>query len=109
VKPSQIGWLVSLTAFVCTALIGQAEMLAEPWRHVVSVIAIIATAISGFMVQHPWDGQTDRREGHSPTYIVIRDGVGQKVTQAGVEAILKGAADDLPQPLPPMPHPYEAP
>ena len=100
-KPSQIGWLVSLTAFVCTALIGQAEMLAEPWRHVVSVVAIVATAISGFMLQHPWDGQIDRREIASPTYIVIRGGVGQQVTQAGAESALRGAAEDLPQPLPP--------
>ena len=48
-KASQVAWIVSLAAFVCTALIGQAEMLAEPWRHLVSVIAIIATAISGFI------------------------------------------------------------
>jgi predicted aspartyl protease len=100
-KASQIAWLTALAAFVSTALIGQAELLGEPWRHVVSILAIVATAISGFMVQHPWDGQTDRRASSSPTYIVIREGVGRKVTQAGVEAALKGAALDLPQPLPP--------
>jgi hypothetical protein len=52
------------------------------------------------MIQHPWNGQIDRREAQSPTYIVIRDGVGEKVTQAGIEAVLKAAAQDLPQPIP---------
>ena len=99
-KPSQIAWIASLAAFISTALIGQAELLGEPLRHWVTVGSIIATALSGIMVQHPWDGQTDRRDTQSPTYIVIRDGVGQKVTQEGVEALLRDAAQDLPQPVP---------
>ena len=103
-KPSQIAWLVGLVAFVCTGLIGQAELLGEPWRHYVTVVSFIATAISGFMLQHPWDSQSDRRTQPSPTYLVIREGVGQKVTQAGAEAALGGAAEDLPQPLPIVEH-----
>lgn len=97
-QPSQIGWLVSLVAFVCTALVGQAELLGEPLRHWVTVTAIIASALSAFMLQHPWDGKVDRRAADRPTYIVIQDGVGQQVTHDGAAAILKAVSVDLPQP-----------
>lgn len=62
-KPSQIAWLLALVSAVCTALIGQAELLGEPWRHYVTVLSVIVTAVSGFMLQrpNPWDGQTERR------------------------------------------------
>jgi hypothetical protein len=98
-KASQVAWIVSLAAFVCTALIGQAEMLAEPWRHLVSVIAIIATAISGFMVQHPWSGD-ERRQDTGPSYFVVRDGIAQRVTRDGFEMVLKDSHEQsAPQPL----------
>jgi hypothetical protein len=98
-KPSQIAWLVSLAAFVSTALIGQAELLGEPWRHWVSVLAIVATAISGFMVQHPWSGN-ERREDTGPSYFVVRDGIAQRVTRDGFELVLKDSHEhSAPQPL----------
>lgn len=59
----QLSWLIGLITFVSTALIGQAELLGEPWRHYVTVLAIIGTAITAYMLQHPpppWDG-VDRR------------------------------------------------
>ena len=102
-KATQIAWLCGLVAFVCTTLIGQAELIGEPWRHYVTVGGVLATAIAGFMLQHPWDGQTDRRLEGKPTYIVIQDGVGKPVTHDGAAAILKDAATDMPQPLPIVP------
>lgn len=61
-KPSQIAWLLALVSAVCTALIGQAELLGEPWRHYVTTVSVIATAISGFMLQrpNPWNGEERR-------------------------------------------------
>ncbi len=62
-KTSEIVKWASLVAFVATTLIGQAELIGEPWRHYVTVIGVIATAISGYFIQHQnkWDG-TERRE-----------------------------------------------
>lgn len=60
---AQVGWLVGLVTCVCGALIGQAELIAEPYRHYITVAFVIGTAISGYMTQRPqpkWDGQ-DRR------------------------------------------------
>ena len=72
---SQIGWLVACVGSVCTALLGQAELLAEPWRHVVTIISVITTALSGFMLQrpNPWDGQTDRRAYPREVRMVIEE------------------------------------
>lgn len=61
---SQIAWLSSLIACVCMAVLGQAELIGEPWRHYVTIVSVVATAASAFMLQRPapkWDG-IDRRE-----------------------------------------------
>ena len=65
-KPAQIAWLLGLVASVSSALIGQAELLGEPWRHVVTVISVITTAFSGYMLQrpNPWDGRERRQGAH---------------------------------------------
>jgi hypothetical protein len=59
----QPGWWIGLIASVLVAVGGQAELIGEPWRHWLTVSAIIATAINGYML-HPqppaWNG-TDRR------------------------------------------------
>ena len=67
---SQIVWLLGLLASISTALVGQAELLGEPWRHVVTVISIVTTAFSGYMLQRPspWDGR-ERRGGHRAAQI----------------------------------------
>lgn len=59
----QLGWWAGMVGAVVTALVGQAEMIAEPWRHYFTIAGIIATALSGYMIQRPsaWDGQTERR------------------------------------------------
>ncbi len=43
-------WLGLVTS-VFTALAGQAEVIPEPYRHFVSVLGIIGTAINGYMIQ----------------------------------------------------------
>lgn len=50
---SQIGWIAGLVTCVCGALLGQAELLGEPWRHYVTILFIVGTAVSGYMVQRP--------------------------------------------------------
>jgi hypothetical protein len=61
----QLAWFVSLLTCVTTALVGQAELLGEPWRHYVTVGAVIMTALSGFMLKNPpppWDGINRRKD-----------------------------------------------
>ncbi len=40
-----VGRLAGLIGFPCAAILGQAELIGEPTRHYVTVIAIICTAI----------------------------------------------------------------
>jgi len=66
---NQLGWVSGLVAFICMALLGQAELIMEPYRHYVTVTAIIATAFCAYMLQHPpkpWDG-TERRGQDNPS------------------------------------------
>lgn len=48
---AQLAWWIGLFASVATALVGQAELLPEPWRHVVTVLAVAGTAASGYMIR----------------------------------------------------------
>lgn len=50
-RPSDIKWFAGLIACICGALIGQAELVGEPWRHWISVLFIACTAISGYMIR----------------------------------------------------------
>lgn len=50
---SQVRWIVGLVTCVCGALLGQAELVGEPWRHYLTISFIIGTAVSGYMVQRP--------------------------------------------------------
>lgn len=59
---SQLAWFIGLITFVCLAVLGQAELIGEPWRHYVTVLAVVCTAITGYMLQHPWNG-VERRQG----------------------------------------------
>lgn len=51
-----------LVAFLATTIIGQAELIGEPWRHYVTVIGVLCTALCGYLLEHraEWDG-VDRR------------------------------------------------
>lgn len=40
----EVGKFAGLIACVTTAILGQAELVGEPWRHVIAVTAIGATA-----------------------------------------------------------------
>lgn len=58
---AQILYFISMLACVATAVAGQAEAISEPWRHYVSIVGIVGTAVSAFMLQHPWSGHERRR------------------------------------------------
>lgn len=87
---SQGLWLAGMVSAICTALIGQAELLGEPWRHYVTVVSVIASAVSGFMLQRPG----------SQVYFVERDGLVRQVDKAGFEQHAKAAAENMPQKVP---------
>jgi hypothetical protein len=44
---------IGLVVSIITALAGQAEIIPEPYRHIVSVLGIAATAANGYMLQRP--------------------------------------------------------
>jgi hypothetical protein len=43
-----LGKLAGLIGSVCAAILGQAELVGEPWRHYVSVSAIVSIAVWGY-------------------------------------------------------------
>lgn len=89
---SQGLWLAGLVSAVCTALLGQAELLGEPWRHLVTTLSVIATAVSGYMLQRPG----------AQAYFIQGEGVLKKVDRAEFEQHARLIAEsDMPQPLPP--------
>jgi len=60
---SQTVWVIGLLTSVAGALLGQSDLVGEPWKHYLTVAFIVGTAVSGYMVQKPapkWDG-VDRR------------------------------------------------
>lgn len=87
---SQALWLAGMVSAICTALLGQAELIGEPWRHYITIASVVATAVSGFMLQRPG----------SQVYFVERGGVVQQVDRAQFEQHAKDSAAQMPQPLP---------
>lgn len=60
----QLGWMIGLITCISGALLGQAELIGEPWRHYVTILFVAGTAATGYMLKPPpapWDG-TDRRK-----------------------------------------------
>jgi hypothetical protein len=51
---------VGMIASVLVALAGQAEVIPEPYRHVVSVLGIVGTAVTGYMIQRPVETETEK-------------------------------------------------
>lgn len=47
----ELGKFAGLVASVCAAMVGQAELIGEPWRHYVTVIAISFTAIWAYCMR----------------------------------------------------------
>ena len=50
---SQFAWIAGMVGGVCTALLGQADLVGEPYKHYIAIAGIVATAISGYMIQRP--------------------------------------------------------
>jgi hypothetical protein len=48
----EIGKFAGLIGAVCVAIIGQAELVGEPWRHYITVTAVVAVAVWGYCM-HP--------------------------------------------------------
>lgn len=64
---TQIAYWVGLVSFVCAALLGQAEMIGEPWHHYLSIAGIVGTAVSGYLLQPPRDPNAQTRTDDPPT------------------------------------------
>mgnify|MGYP001570251372 CR=1 FL=1 len=45
---AELGKFAGLVGCVSVAILGQAELVGEPWRHILSVTAIISTAVWGY-------------------------------------------------------------
>lgn len=60
----EVAYLMGLLTCVCGAVLGQAELIGEPWRHYVSVGFIVGTAVTGYLMKSPspWDGTERRKE-----------------------------------------------
>jgi hypothetical protein len=51
----------ALLSFVIGAVLGQAELIGEPWRHYLTITSVIATAITAYYMQPPRNpNSTDR-------------------------------------------------
>lgn len=48
---AQLGWWVGLLTCICGALLGQSDLIGEPWKHYVTIAFVIGTATSGYMIQ----------------------------------------------------------
>ena len=59
-KSSQIAWLVGLVTFVSTTMISENSLVS--YHKYISMISVIGTEISGYMLEHPWDGHERRKE-----------------------------------------------
>ena len=46
-------YYLGLFASICVAVAGQAELIPEPYRHWVSLLGIIGTAVNGYLIQRP--------------------------------------------------------
>ena len=45
---AELGRFAGLVGCVCVAILGQAELVGEPWRHYITVTAIVCTAVWGY-------------------------------------------------------------
>lgn len=61
----QIAYFVGLVTCVAGALLGQAELVGEPWRHWLSIASIVGTAVNGYLLQ-PARGTSRTREDDPP-------------------------------------------
>ncbi len=52
-KRSQLAWWAGLVVSVCGALLGQAELIGEPYRRWLTVAFVASTAVSGYMLERP--------------------------------------------------------
>jgi hypothetical protein len=57
-------YIIGMFASVCVAVVGQAEVFPEPYRHYVSIAGIVGTAVNGYLATHPVD---DAKSDNTPT------------------------------------------
>lgn len=57
---AQVAYFAGLVSFVCMALVGQGEVIGEPYRHWVTVIGVVGTAIAGYLMQPARGGAQTR-------------------------------------------------
>ena len=95
-KTSQALWLAGLVSAICTGLLGETELLSPTAHHWITVCSVIASAVSGFMLQRP-----AAMGGEPPAYFVVREnGILQKVDKRGFEIHARETAEtEMPQPL----------
>ncbi len=97
-KPSQIAWLCMLAGSISTALLGENELLSTRAHYYITLVSVVTTAISGFMLQRP-----EAMGGEPPAYFVVREGgVLHKTDKRGFEQQALVVAQDMPQPLTPL-------
>ena len=58
-KSSQIAWLVGLVTCISTAMISENSL--SQYHKYISMVSVIGTAISGYMLEHPWNGKERRK------------------------------------------------
>lgn len=60
---AQFAYFLGLVTCVCGAVVGQAELVGEPWRHYISIVFIVGTAASGYLLQPIRDPNARSRSG----------------------------------------------
>lgn len=58
----QIAYFCGLVTCIAGALLGQAELVGEPYHHWLSIASILGTAISGYLLQPPRNVSSHRRD-----------------------------------------------
>lgn len=85
---SQGVWLAVLVSAICTALLGETELLTPREHHIVSLISVVATAVSGVMLRRP------EALGGSAAYFVVKDGAMHKVDKKDFELHARVAGEE---------------
>jgi hypothetical protein len=66
ISRTQVAYLVGLITCVVAAVLGQAELVGEPWHHYLSLVGIVGTAVNGYLLQPPRDSDAHTRAGDPP-------------------------------------------
>lgn len=53
-------WTLGLISSVVTVL-GSETFIQDRYHHWITLVGVITTAVSGYMIQHPWNGRNRRK------------------------------------------------